>query len=128
MTYAFKTEHALDKRKEESRRIRAKYPDRLPIIVEKSRRSKIQDIDKKKYLVPTELTVGQFVYVIRKRIKLRPEQALFLFINGNIPPNAEIMSAVFDRCRDEDGFLYISYSGENTFGSSTNITIYNKYM
>lgn len=43
------------------------------------------DIDKKKYLVPSDLTVGQFVYVIRKRIKLSPEKGIFIFINNVLP-------------------------------------------
>lgn len=35
--------------------------------------------------MPADLTVGQFVYVIRKRIKLPPEQAIFIFINDRLP-------------------------------------------
>ena len=37
----------LDKRKSEAERIRAKYPDRVPVICEKADRSDIPDIDKK---------------------------------------------------------------------------------
>ena len=77
----------------------------------------ISDIDKKKYLVPADLTVGQFHYVIRKRIKLAPEKALFLFCSNSIPPNAALMSTVYEEQKDDDGFLYIQYSGESTFGS-----------
>ena len=78
----FKLEHPLDKRQAEAERIRDKYPDRIPVIVEKAPGSDISDIDKKKYLVPSDLTVGQFVYVIRKRIKLSPEKAIFVFVNN----------------------------------------------
>jgi GABA(A) receptor-associated protein len=106
----------LEKRKSEAERIRAKYPDRVPVICEKADRSDIPDIDKKKYLVPADLTVGQFHYVIRKRIKLAPEKALFLFCSNSIPPNASLMSTVYEEQKDEDGFLYIQYSGESTFG------------
>eukprot|EP00741_Cyanophora_paradoxa_P018991 tig00021108_g18334.t1 len=117
-TPAFKQEHPLEKRKEESRRIREKYADRIPVIVERSEAGKtdVPDIDKKKYLVPADLTVGQFVYVIRKRIKLSEKAAIFIFCNGTIPPTAALMSTVYDEQKDEDGFLYITYSGENTFG------------
>lgn len=112
----FKQEHDLEKRKSEAARIREKYPDRIPVIVEKADKSDIHDIDKKKYLVPSDLTVGQFVYVIRKRIKLSPEKAIFIFVNNVLPPTAALMSAIYDDHKDADGFLYVTYSGENTFG------------
>ena len=36
--------------------------------------------------MPADLTVGQFVYVIRKRIKLSPEKAIFIFVDNVLPP------------------------------------------
>ena len=69
-----------------------------------------------KYLVPADLTVGQFVYVVRKRIKMSAEKAIFIFINNVLPPTAALMSSIYEDQKDEDGFLYITYSGENTFG------------
>ena len=39
-----------------------------------------------RYLVPADLTVGQFVYVIRKRIRVSPEQAIFMFVRNVLPP------------------------------------------
>mmetsp|Transcript_11428 Transcript_11428/g.20149 ORF Transcript_11428/g.20149 Transcript_11428/m.20149 type:complete len:139 (+) Transcript_11428:115-531(+) len=116
---SFKAEHPLEKRKQEAARIKEKYPDRIPVIVERAEKSDIPDIDKKKYLVPSDLTVGQFVYVIRKRIKLSPERAIFIFVRNILPPSAALMSSVYADHRDEDGFLYITYSGENTFGGES---------
>lgn len=112
----FKENHPLKKRMDESTRIRKKYPDRVPVIVEKAESSDIEILDKKKYLVPGDLTVGQFVYVVRKRIKLEPEKAIFLFINNTLPPAASLMSQIYKEHKDTDGFLYIIYSGESTFG------------
>ncbi len=112
----FKTRTSFEQRKSESVRIIAKYPDRIPIICEKSSSSNINVIDKNKYLVPNDLTIGQFLYVIRRRIKLKPEQAIFLFVNNIVPSSSEQISLLYDRYRDNDGFLYVSYSGENTFG------------
>ncbi|KAL1916133.1 uncharacterized protein VTP21DRAFT_6137 [Calcarisporiella thermophila] len=117
MRSKFKDEHPFEKRKAEADRIRQKYPDRIPVICEKADRSDIPDIDKKKYLVPADLTVGQFVYVIRKRVQLQAEKAIFLFVDDMLPPTAALMSAIYDEHKDEDGFLYITYSGENTFGN-----------
>nr|CAB3458077.1 unnamed protein product [Digitaria exilis] len=115
---SFKMEHELEKRQNESARIREKYPDRIPVIVEKAGKTDVPDIDKKKYLVPADLTVGQFVYVVRKRIKLSPEKAIFVFVKNTLPPTASLMSAIYEENKDEDGFLYMTYSGENTFGSA----------
>mmetsp|Transcript_40121 Transcript_40121/g.55742 ORF Transcript_40121/g.55742 Transcript_40121/m.55742 type:complete len:119 (-) Transcript_40121:142-498(-) len=112
----FKQEHTLEKRKAESQRIRDKYPDRIPVIVEKAKKSDISDIDKKKYLVPKDLTAAQFMFVIRKRIKLSSEKAMFIFVNNVLVPTAELMSAIYKKHADADGFLYISYSNENAFG------------
>ena len=106
----------VEKRQAEARRIREKYPDRIPVIVEKADKSDVPSIDKKKYLVPNDLTVGQFTYVIRKRIHVNPEKALFIFVKNVLPPNAALISDVYSDHKDDDGFLYMTYSGENTFG------------
>ena len=87
-----------EKRQAEALRIREKYPDRIPVIVEKAGRSDIPDIDKKKYLVPGDLTAGQFVYVIRKRIKLSPEKAIFIFVNNILPPTGMLSLGDSARC------------------------------
>jgi len=92
------------------------------VICEKSPDSDIAAIDKQKYLVPGDLTVCQFMCVIRKRIKLEPEKAMFFFVNDsrnnhNVAPlQSALLSAIYDQYKDEDGFLYITYSGETTFG------------
>ncbi|CAL9108622.1 unnamed protein product [Musa textilis] len=113
----YKQQHDFEKRKAESQRIKEKYPGRVPVIVEKAERSDVPNIDKKKYLVPGEITLGQFVYVIRKRINLSAEKAIFMFVDNVLPSTGAMMSQLYDDKKDEDGFLYFLYSGENTFGS-----------
>lgn len=114
----FKQKNSFKDRFNESITILTKYPDRIPIIVERSSNSinDCPDIDKNKYLVPKDLTVGQFIYVIRKRMNLPAEKAIFLFINGTIPSTSSIFSNIYKDHKDEDSFLYITYSFENTFG------------
>jgi GABA(A) receptor-associated protein len=75
------------------------------VICEKVEKSDIATIDKKKYLVPADLTVGQFVYVIRKRIKLSPEKAIFIFVDDVLPPTAALMSSIYEEHKDEDGYV-----------------------
>merc|ERR1712110_1289926 len=116
--FAYKKDHPFEKRAAEASRIREKYPDRIPVICEKEPRSDIPPVDKRKYLIPMDLTVGQFVYVIRKRISVPPEKAIFIFVNNTLPPTAALMSTVYEQHKDEDGFMYMMYGGENTFGSN----------
>ena len=114
---SYKSKVSFIERKIEVTNILQKYPDRIPIICEKNQKSKsTPEIDKNKYLVPNDLIVGQFMYVIRKRLHIGHEKAIFLFINGYIPPSACYMRDIYNNYKDDDGYLYITYSGENTFG------------
>ena len=114
---SFKERFSFKTRLDEALRIMKKYPDRIPIIVERSSSDTTTDlINKNKYLAPSSLTVGQFVYVIRKRLVLPPEKAIFLFINNILPPTASLLGSIYEELKDKDHFLYITYSGENTFG------------
>lgn len=115
----FKNQFPFKKRFEESERIMKKFPDRIPIICEKTSGIKnidIPELDKSKYLVPIDLTVSQFLYIIRNRMKLSAEKTIFLFISNTIPPSSAFISNIYHQHKDPDGFLYITYSGENVFG------------
>ena len=113
----FKQQYIFDRRVEESLRVLRKYPDKIPIICEKNYMQRdLPDIDKKKYLVPLDITIGQFMFIIRQRLRFRPEEALFLFINGFIPSSNKFIGEIYEHYKDTDGFLYVTYSKENTFG------------
>ena len=72
-----------------------------------------------RFLVPSDLSVGQFVYVIRKRLALTADKALFIFIGDTLPPTSMLMREVYALHADAlDGFLYVRYSGESTFGKA----------
>ncbi|XP_013417087.1 autophagy-related protein 8 [Lingula anatina] len=116
MKFTFKEENTFETRKCESDKIRSKYPDRIPVVVQKAPRSNIPEIDKEQFLVPSDLSVAQFMYIIRKRIELPPERNLFLFVNKVLPTTSATMGSIYEEHKDEDGFLYVAYSGENTFG------------
>ena len=105
MEETFKQKHDFFKRASEANRISSTYPDRIPVIVEPAEKCNIAVIDKNKYLVPKELSIGQFIYVIRKRIKLDPEQALFVFVNRILPPTAASIVDIYNEHKDADGFL-----------------------
>ena len=89
----------------ETSRIMKRYPDRFPVICEKNIYDvTCPDIDKHKYLVPYNITVGQFMYVIRKQIRLPSSDTLFMFVGSErtiLSPNTE-MSEAYYRFRNID--------------------------
>ncbi len=128
----FVEKYSFEDRKNEIDKIFIKHPNKIPIYINKAKNSNINDIKKHKYLVPQELTIGEFMVIIRKNIQLQPEQAITLFIQtvGNnvlMVPTSETMGSVYNKNvlslknsheykKLIDGYLYIVYSGENTFG------------
>lgn len=116
----FQKTHPFEKRREEADRIRRRYPDRIPIICEAKTQMDFK-LDKTKYLVPKDLTVGQFQYVIRKKLKCSPESALFLFAVDKegqyLLPTAQLISTAYENHKQEDGFVYFVATSENTFGT-----------
>jgi GABA(A) receptor-associated protein len=114
----FKKKHTFETRAAEATRIREKFPGRVPVIIERAAKDKmLAPIDKNKFLVPADLTMGQFIFVIRKRISLSSESALFVFCNNSLPTTGSLMRELYGSHGDHDGFLYMTYCGENTFGS-----------
>lgn len=111
----FQQEHPLEKRSAESAKVRVKYPDRIPVICEKGAGT-IPSIEKIKYLVPSRITLGEFAWVIRKRFSLNETTAIILHVNKVAPPINQLMGNLYEDHKDEDGFLYITYSNENCFG------------
>ena len=112
----YKTRVSFEQRQSECKRILRKYPDRIPILVSKCKNCKLAEIDKEKYLVPADMNLGQFIYVIRKRIKLESSEALFIMVNNSLQPSNKLIQEIYEGLKDDDGFLYIQYSSENTFG------------
>ncbi|KAL3311411.1 hypothetical protein Ciccas_010008 [Cichlidogyrus casuarinus] len=116
MKFRYIEENSFEKRKNEGEAIRKKYPECVPVIIEKSPSARINDINKNKYLVPNDLTIGQFYFLIRKRIQLKQTDALFFFVNNVIPPTCATIGSLYQTQAADDHFLYISYSDESVYG------------
>lgn len=107
----------IEKRKSESQRIKLKYPDRIPLLVFKDKKSSLSQLNRYKYLIPADLTLAQFMQVIRKKIKLAPEKAIFIFTENNkLVKMSEPLYSIHKQYQNKDGFLYLTYYEENTFG------------
>jgi GABA(A) receptor-associated protein len=116
MQWKFKETYTLEQRQQESSSILHKYPDRVPVVVQKAQHSNLMDLDKHKFLVPFDVTVAQFMWILRQRLVLSSNKAIYLFLNKTLPQSSSLMGELYTQFKDEDGFLYVMYSGESTFG------------
>ena len=113
----FKKDNSLKKRLSLSNKILKKYENKIPIYLTRCKNCVLNDIENNKYICPNALTLAQFMFNIKKMIQLKPEEALYLLINDKeILPSNMVMINVYNKYKNEDGFLYICYCSENTFG------------
>ena len=96
--------------------IKRKYPDKVPIWIEKAANCDLPNIPKNKYLIPNDLTFSQLLFVVRKHIKISPSTAIFFNINGKMPRMSDTVQSYYSNYQRQDGLLYIHYVSENAFG------------
>ncbi|XP_014054432.2 microtubule-associated proteins 1A/1B light chain 3C [Salmo salar] len=121
---SFKQRKCLATRKHEVCSIRTKFPNKLPVIVERCLREKtLPLLDKTKFLVPFELTLGQFLCLLRSKIDLESTQALYLLVSErSMSCMSSSMGDVYSQYSDADGFLYITYASQDMFGGDVDAT------
>lgn len=113
----YKERVSFEDRKKVSDRIVNEHPNRIPVIVECSEPlQRDHPLPKNKFAVPYDLTLAQFMFVVRKNMSLKPEFALYAFINGRLHPTAALMGTIYAQEKTDDGFMYIELFQESTFG------------
>jgi GABA(A) receptor-associated protein len=101
----------------EIERLKQTYPDKAFVFVKQSPRSNMPPLDKLKYIVPKGTNVSQFLFILRSRMKLPPEKALYIFVKNTLPPSSMTFRELEKMYAEEDGTLRITYAAESTFGS-----------
>ncbi|XP_066466494.1 microtubule-associated proteins 1A/1B light chain 3C-like [Tiliqua scincoides] len=106
-------------RKSEVAAIRIKFPTKLPVILERYPKERmLPALNKFKFLVPQDLTMGQFVTIIRNRMSITSTQAFYFLVDGSrsLVNMSSTMAEVYTTYKDEDGFLYMTYASQEMFG------------
>jgi hypothetical protein len=103
---------SVSQRREDVLRLLKRYPEKIPVYVEG------ENISQNKFLVPYDITVAQFLYMLREKVLLTSTQSIFLFFGKRreIMPSNMIIREIYDRLKDDDDMLYAFYSKENVFG------------
>ncbi len=109
-------ERTFEERQNEAIRMLDKHPDRVPLIIEKQAGSKLPDIDRRKWLVPRDMTFGAWTTVLRRRISLSPTEGLFIFVGNTVPTGSATLGELYEAHKEMTGLLLMTYATQNTFG------------
>ena len=92
--------------------IKEKHPNYIPIILTSD-----CSLDKYKYLINKEMTVGNLMCYIRQRNKLNHFEAYFVFADNILLQQSQTIQQVYDLyANKENNFLFLTIKKENTFG------------
>lgn len=105
-------------RKEEVLAIRTRFPNKIPVIVQKYwKENQLPQLDKSKFLVPQDITMSQFQTIIRNRMSMSQNQALYLLVNERSMLSLSLtLGEVYTEHAGPNGFLYITYASQEVFG------------
>jgi microtubule-associated protein 1 light chain len=98
--------------------IKQQYPGYIPIIVRTRKNDKGIVLTKSKFLVTNEITLAQFLIILRKKISdIKSTESIFLLIDNTMVPVTLTMASIYKEKRDNDtNMLFITVCKENTFG------------
>ena len=119
----FKTKNTLEERKKMFLEFQAepKNKNRIPVIVEFYKKDKkyfkVSDDERFfKFLVDKYFTISQFIFLLRRKIKAEEDHGIFLLYKSITLPMEITIERVYNKYKDEDGFLYLEYTFAHFLG------------
>ncbi|KRW98603.1 hypothetical protein PPERSA_09461 [Pseudocohnilembus persalinus] len=112
-------QNSLEKRKDILTKQLNEHPTMVPVIVEWDKKSSnLIPLDRKKYLLERSYKFGQFMTIIKNKLKVKSTDSIVFLVSQNKIVSPEMtMGEIYEQYKDnEDGFLYIYYSEYSTFG------------
>ena len=125
VTLGIEVLHVESKQLSEGEQMRRRNPHSVPVELRRAGKARFTGrsakpenaLNKRKFLVPTHWTMGQFYFAVRRKIRVEAAHALFFFINNMVPSAIDTMGELYELYRDKrDNLLHILFSDENTFG------------
>lgn len=113
MNFKFKKENSLKIRQLKLQNIKNNFPDKIPLIIQKYKNSKLPEYQRDKFLVPNYFTINDLINFFKKRFNIGAEFELILYLNEDncIESKNLSITEIYDQYKDqEDGFLYLYYT------------------
>lgn len=103
---------SLDDRRAECSRMLARHPNLIPVVLEATgKHAKVSIMA----LQPTT-TVHQLQGIVREVSSLPSKKPVSLLVSGCSASSLTVLSDLYNHCRSDDGFLYMSYAVDTSMG------------
>jgi GABA(A) receptor-associated protein len=124
----FRKRFKFEERKEITDKILTKYDDKCPLYLSFDSQLNLKSLKNyNRYIVTSNLTLGQFLLIVKKKINIDATESLTLFIeiydknnskmkDSIIAPLSSSIDSVYNINKNDDGFLYMRLVKENVFG------------
>lgn len=108
----------LKEKLELSNKLRKLYPHFIPTIIRRNdKENYLHDLDKQQFLIPADMSLGAFVNFLKRRLGVYSILSLWIYSNSNmLTDRSQKMSEIYDQYVEIDGFLYLTYKSEESFG------------
>lgn len=118
-----KKQFSLEERKKIHENFKKKCKDLIYCVVERDERissSELGFLDSKIISIPYNSRFSSIYNAIRRKLRLEESKAIFVILTKNnvLPQISKTMDEIYNDNKDEDGFIYITYTLENVFGFS----------
>ncbi|XP_045466943.1 microtubule-associated proteins 1A/1B light chain 3C-like [Harmonia axyridis] len=99
--------------------MRSRFPTRVPVIVKRfSKEKHLPQLDKKKYLIPQEVTMSEFQMFLRNKMELQSNRSMYLLVNNrSMLSLSTTIAEVYHEYANNEGYLSITYTSQEVFGS-----------
>jgi len=102
-------------------RIKQKFPNKIPVILIPRPNSEGINLLKRNFIIEPDTYFSKLYTEIRSvmdetSLKTYSSKGIYLFINGQTIHGMITFGELYEKYADKDGFLYVVYTSENTFG------------
>ena len=86
--------------------------NKIPVVLEKDETSNLPEIDISNYMLPSSITISEFMVYLRKKSFKLGSEGMYLFMSNSnyVPSLDEKLFDLYDKFKDNDGFLYCKYT------------------
>ena len=124
----FRKRFKFEERKEITDKILGKYEEKCPIYLSFDSQLNLKSLKNyNRYIVTNNLTLSQFLMIVKKKINFGSTESLSLFVEIYDKNSSSIkdtllaslsssIASIYDINKNEDGFLYMRLVKENVFG------------